>query len=785
MSKAIKFLKQWSLPPWMLIAIAVDRTGIDTATFDDPQLIIEWLTRYHDRNHYFGVNPTRSCLSKKASKTDIAEVAWLHVDIDFRAGEDHDTEYARVKGLLENPPGGVPKPTCVIFSGGGFQAFWRLEKPIPLDGTEATADEAARYNMQLELLFGADSCHNIDRIMRLPGTMNWPDEKKCKKGRVPALAEVLWFSDIKHPLTSFTKAVQRQADREDWQGEKIEVATGNVRRLGNVQELDQLVPGEVKPWLKTLIVQGNRPDDEEPYPSRSEAVWAVCCELVRAGADNDTIYAVITDPDFGISEHIYAQGATRLEAYAILQITRARQKAEDPDLLEFNDRYSVLQNIGGKSRIVEVVTDGPNDRGRITLMTAKDMLLAWAHRTKEVVSGQNADGKDKFKEVNLAQWWMSHKKRRTYKKIQFRPGGDTPGVYNMWRGFAVDAVPGDCSLFLDHVRDNVCSGNAAHYDYVLKWMARAVQYPGKPGYSAIVMKGKQGTGKSFFAGQLGRVFGHHYMCVSNARHLTGNFNGHLEDCVLLFADEAFYAGSKSGASTLKTLISEDAMPVERKGYEVSLSRNCLHMIIASNADWVVPADADDRRFLMLEVSDAHAKDNEYFGRIRAQMDAGGVEALLHYLLSVDLREFDVRSVPKTEALTKQKGLSLGAMEEWWLEKLRQGRMLDDHSDWADKIPTYDLLYDLAVCLRGTRVNVSATWLGRFLTKATAGKAAKILTNKPLEITTLDGKTKTVRRPFYYVFPSLDECRAAWDSQFYREEWKDVEVEDANGEESPY
>ena len=43
-------------------------------------------------------------------------------------------------------------------------------EPIPIDGVLAAAEDAARYNKQLELIYGADNCHNIDRILRLPGT---------------------------------------------------------------------------------------------------------------------------------------------------------------------------------------------------------------------------------------------------------------------------------------------------------------------------------------------------------------------------------------------------------------------------------------------------------------------------------------------------------------------------------------------------------------------------------------------------------------------------------------
>ena len=71
----------------------------------------------------------------------------------------------------------------VVFSGGGYQAFWKLETPISINGDLGRAEDAKRYNQQLELLFGGDNCHNVDRIMRLPGTVNVPDERKRTKGR--------------------------------------------------------------------------------------------------------------------------------------------------------------------------------------------------------------------------------------------------------------------------------------------------------------------------------------------------------------------------------------------------------------------------------------------------------------------------------------------------------------------------------------------------------------------------------------------------------------------------
>ena len=53
-----------------------------------------------------------------------------------------------------------------------------------------------------------------------------------------------------------------------------------------------------------------------------------------------------------------------------------------------------------------------------------------------------------------------------------------------------------------------------------------------------------------------RILGQHALHISNSKHLVGNFNAHLRDCVLLFADEAFYAGDKAHVGVLNSLITE-------------------------------------------------------------------------------------------------------------------------------------------------------------------------------------------------------------------------------------
>lgn len=184
--KAVEFL-EWAYPqgPWCLTAIEVDRMGISTATFypSSAKRVHDFLHEHALCNIYWSVNRPLHDLSKKAEKVDIAAAHFLHVDVDPRANEDLTRERERILGLLDRPPPPVPRPTCVIFSGGGYQGLWRLEEPFPIDGDLARAEELESYNRQLEWAFGADACHNVDRILRLAGSVNFPNAKKRAKGR--------------------------------------------------------------------------------------------------------------------------------------------------------------------------------------------------------------------------------------------------------------------------------------------------------------------------------------------------------------------------------------------------------------------------------------------------------------------------------------------------------------------------------------------------------------------------------------------------------------------------
>lgn len=769
-TESLSFLKKYRPNAfWVLTAIPVEGGKLVTATFgpDTAPKLETWLTKYgKDHNIYFSVNETISSdVTKKASRQEIRSVSYLHVDCDPRAGEPLRDEQIRI---LQRIRDFSPCPTVVNFSGGGYQAFWRLEEPIQIDGDIAKAEAAKRFNMQLEILLGGDNCHDISRIMRLPGTMNRPNAKKRKKGRVEVMAELIHFdAAISYPIADFTaaQAVQTPAS-SGFTGGKSELApevnTGNIRRITDLDELDKLGTKVVPGLVKVIINVGKDPDDSTRFDSRSEALFYVCCGLHRAGIPDDIIFSIITDPDFAISESVVSLGS-RAEAYALRQIERAKEYAIDPALDELNGRHAVIASVGGKCRVISEEHDYAFDRPKLEMQTFADFTNRYMHR--KVKCGEDKNGGDQF--MPMGKWWLQNNNRRQFDAIVFGPGQEVPGAYNLWRGFTCEAIPGNCDKFLEHIKTNICLGDEGHYTYLMTWLADAVQNPNHPGGTAVVMRGKQGTGKSFFAKAIGKLWGQHFLQISQSKHLVGSFNAHLRDCVILFADEAFFAGDKKSEGTLKAIITEEHIVVEQKGIDSEASPNYIHLIMASNSEWVVPAALDDRRFFVLDVADNHRKDTKYFGEIAAELNNGGYEALLHHLMTLDLSAVNLRKAPATDALNEQKQLNLSPEESWWYDKLHEGRVFSRQETWETALPKQEMLNDFIVFVKQYQGNYmnrcSMTRLTKFLARILpAGyPAVKTVKVSPEPGASYATGLAFCTNPRCYVIPPLEECRKSW------------------------
>jgi hypothetical protein len=356
------------------------------------------------------------------------------------------------------------------------------------------------------------------------------------------------------------------------------------------------------------------------------------------------------------------------------------------DLTRMNERYAVVR-INGHSRVMYMETD-PVSQCHIPAYQTIHDFIAFHHNQKKDIGAP-----EKPKLIGIGKWWIDHPDRRQYDSVVFRPHapGDTPlfrNAFNLWRGFACQPRRGDWSLLRAHLFSNICAGNEEYFNYLLNWQARGVQQPEEQGEVAVVLRGAEGVGKGICARTYGRLFGPHMRHISNPKHLVGNFNAHHFQCCVLYADEAFFAGDRSHEGVLKALITEPTILVEMKGIDSFQAPNRMKIILTSNADWVVPAGKDARRFFVLDVSAAKKQDGKYFQALVAQMNGGGKNAYLYDLLHRDLSSFDVRNIPQTEALANQKMHTRRGIDALVEELASEGLLFEAHdSDPAIAITT--------------------------------------------------------------------------------------------------
>jgi hypothetical protein len=279
------------------------------------------------------------------------------------------------------------------------------------------------------------------------------------------------------------------------------------------------------------------------------------------------------------------------------------------------------------------------------------------------------------REVSVAEVWLASPRRRKYRGIVMDPEGRHGDRLNLWRGWSLEPRAGDWSLMRELVERVLCSGDRASADYVLRWIAFMLQRPGTSPEAALCFRGREGTGKGTLGRALMAIAGAHGLTVSSPQQFAGRFNAHLRNVAFLFADEAFWPGHKEAEGVLKQLVTEPVISYEGKGADIVPGRNLVHLMMASNNDWVVPAGMDARRFAVFDVSDERRNDKAFFAALNAQMDAGGLAAMLHDLLALDLGDWHPsRGIPQTQALAEQKALSLDPASKWWMAVLDRGEL---------------------------------------------------------------------------------------------------------------
>ena len=324
--------------------------------------------------------------------------------------------------------------------------------------------------------------------------------------------------------------------------------------------------------------------------------------------------------------------------------------AEDDVLLKMNAEYGMAK-IDGKVVIISEKWSSESESFEVTYSTPPNMET-WTRNKPMKVSFQNQP-------VSLYRWWEHHPERLQYEDVLFDPNPHTfrkPGirlpmpktpVYNLFRGYIYEPEKAtSCDKIIDHIKQVWCSGNEDEYRYAFGWLASMFQRPKSVSITALVLQSVPGAGKGIIIDNiLVKTMGVHAISTSNSEDLTGRFNAHLGINLFFYANELSYTAQASVKSILKTLLTDADRMIEAKNVNKIKSKNYSSVIFSSNNDWMLNIDAGDRRYAYLSVSSARVGDKKYFVDLKKEIDNGGREAFIKWLLEYDLSNWSPMDIP--------------------------------------------------------------------------------------------------------------------------------------------
>lgn len=416
---------------------------------------------------------------------------------------------------------------------------------------------------------------------------------------------------------------------------------------------------------------------------------------------------------------------------------------EDDAVTAFNGRF-VMAAIEGKTTIIEIKTIS-NGIKKPVFMNVHDFKIFYSNRMIIQASKKG----DQY--LPAAEAWITSPNRNGADAVIFDPAkppgyDDKQELFNLWMGLSTDnpaKQPGTTPIdqwhpsgawlpMYQHIRDNICSGQAEWAEYLFMWMANMIQHPGgeRPGV-CISFYGKKGTGKSILGKWFGRLFGTHYAHATCREDLIGKNNGHLVNSVFVFADEAYFPGDKQAEGRLKALITEDKFLVEEKFVPRFQITSHLNIMMASNEEWSFPATIDERRFFALQVGEKHMQDIDYFKAITTAMESGGLEAMHTDLCSIEVDMGFLRNPPATEQLNRAIAHSENSVYAFWRHVSHTGGFTDYTGKLVDsgKVlkPTIWQSYYIVFCdvmKLGSFTRFNAVHFGRESNKCLQGKYRK-------------------------------------------------------------
>lgn len=253
--------------------------------------LLEWNKKGYDI--YFGVNPRPPSQNKK--QKDIKDVVCLWLDIDGK-----DFEHGKKEALNRIMSFGF-HPNIIVDSGNGYHVYWVFDKPI-INCNEINVTTIKQILSGLATALGADrQTINLDRVMRLPGTLNFKNIQEPKECRLLSISPYyLYFLDDFMGYQDFHYIENKESHPDLSFGKKELIISDNDPQLAiaNVKKL------EISQKIKKMIISGDMQKEKGADKTRSGRDQAIITALIASEYNYPTIKSIFFNSKLGCSNRI-------------------------------------------------------------------------------------------------------------------------------------------------------------------------------------------------------------------------------------------------------------------------------------------------------------------------------------------------------------------------------------------------------------------------------------------------------------------------------------------------
>ncbi|KAK3250360.1 hypothetical protein CYMTET_40256 [Cymbomonas tetramitiformis] len=342
-------------------------------------------------------------------------------------------------------------------------------------------------------------------------------------------------------------------------------------------------------------------------------------------------------------------------------------------LLHYNELYAKVL-YGGKM-CVAMLQDPPNQNMRfVRFHTFTELQMEKGHHHQLGTNPRTGEPIEKF--VQHGRAWLGHSKANKFNNAKFIPGDfdcEQKGILNLWRGWGVEpSADGDCSYFWDLTKD-LCGDCDNLFQYVKHWMAHMFQFPSQKPGTVLLFGGKEeGVGLDTLVSCLTTCIGAaHVFTGTRTQDLVSHFNGAICDSLLVFLNEAGFAGNHEATAALKAMVTDCRQSKTNKGKDSEMVDTCYRVIKGTNQSQVAAVTGRARREICSEPSAKYLGDVEFWKAFRDQMFGNenlGCRRLLYELLEMNIVHFNPRTAPTSAILDKavwvQRRLSLAPVQQF-------------------------------------------------------------------------------------------------------------------------